>query len=92
MSQNPFQHTQPTYQDEYPYGPPSWPHRHSIVRTVVTWAAIALIAMTAFGLAAWAFGLIFHLAVLLIKVVLVTAVVALVWRRITGRRHRNYEG
>lgn len=62
-----------------------------IVRTALLWAAIAFGVFIAFGLVAWAFGLVLHLFVLLLKVALVTALVAVVWRRITGRRRREYD-
>lgn len=67
------------------------PNRHcrGIVRTVLMWAAIVVLAMLAFGAVTWVFGVVFHLAALLLKIALVTAVIALVWRRVTrrGRPH-----
>ncbi|HMC38035.1 MAG TPA: hypothetical protein VKI19_00135 [Acidimicrobiales bacterium] len=69
------------------YDDPSRCRPRGIIRTALMWAAIAVLAMVAFSVVAWAFGLVFHLAVLLLKIALVTAVVAFVWRRI-GRRHR----
>ena len=81
MYDRPFQETNPH--------PPR--HRHGIIRTVVMWTAIAVVAMLAFGTVAWAFGLLFHLAALLLRVALVTAVVAFVWRRISRRGPRSYD-
>jgi hypothetical protein len=51
---------------------------------------VALLIGMAFGSTFWVFGLFFHLIGLLVRVALVTAVVALVWRRFAhGRRHRS---
>jgi hypothetical protein len=76
-----------TFQENYEgYRPDR--HGRGIVRTVIMWAAIAVLAMLALGVVAWVFGLVFHLAALLIKVALVTAMVALVWRWVT-RHHRR---
>ena len=88
MSENPFHETYRPYSDYYEGG---GPRPHGILRTVLIWAAVAVAAILLFGTAVWAVGLLFHLAELLLKVALVTAVVALVWRRITRRQHRNYD-
>ena len=60
---------------------------HGVFRTVAMWVGIAVVAMILFSSAMWALGLVFHIFGLLVRVALVTAVVALVWRRITRRRH-----
>jgi hypothetical protein len=78
-----------TFQENYQGGSPR--HQgHGIVRTALMWAAIAVLAMLAFGAVTWAFGMVFHLVALLFKVALVTALVAFVWTRVT-RRHRRHE-
>ena len=64
--------------------------RHGIVRTALMWAGIALVAMLVFGAVTAVFGLVFHLAVLLIKVALVAALAAFIWRRVTRRRHYDH--
>jgi hypothetical protein len=55
------------------------------------WTAIAVLVMCAFGVVTWAFGLLFSLAALILKIALVTAVVAFVWRRVSRRNHRSYD-
>jgi hypothetical protein len=60
-------------------------HGRGIVRTALIWTAVAVVAMIAFGTFAWAVGLVFHLIGFLIKVALVTAVVAVVWRFFSRR-------
>jgi hypothetical protein len=90
MSDDPVQETYPPYEDSYGYGPGRCRPR-GIVRTALMWAAIAVLAMLAFGTVIWAFGLVFHLAALLLKIALVTAVVAFIWRRVTRRPHRDYD-
>jgi hypothetical protein len=91
MYDRPFQETNPPFQPNWDPTPHRRQHGYGIVHTVVKWTAIALIAMLALGTATWAFGLLFHLAALLLRVALVTAVVAFVWRRITRRRPRSYD-
>jgi hypothetical protein len=91
MSDNPFQQSYRPPEDQYSYGGPRCGPRHGVMRTALTWAAVAVIAMLAFGLVASAFGFLFGLAVLLIKIAVVTAVIAFVWRRISRRHHRNYD-
>lgn len=90
MSDNPFQQTYRPDEDSYDYGDRWHRPRPGILRTALVWATIAVIAMVAFGLVAWVLGVVFHLALLLVKIALVTAVVALVWRRITRRDHTKY--
>ena len=97
MPDNPFQDTDRPYQDTYtPYQRYCGPfmgrrHGYGIVRTVLMWTAIAVLIMLAFGTVTWAFGLIFGLFALLLKIALVTAVVAFVWRRVARRNHRSYD-
>jgi uncharacterized membrane protein len=67
-------------------------HRHGIVRTALMWAGIAVLAMLVLGAVTSIFGLVFGLAVLLIKIAIVTALVAFVWRRITRRRAGGHYG
>lgn len=90
MSDSPFQQTDPPYQQAYGPGPARG-RGHGIVRTVLLWTAIAVAAMLAFGTITWAFGLLFHLAALLLRIALVTAVVAFVWRRVTRRHGHRYD-
>ena len=91
MSDNPFQQSYRPYEDSYDYGTGRCRRPNGILRMALMWAAIAVAATLLFGTAIWAFGLVFHLAALLLKIALVTAVVAFVWRRVTHRQHRNYD-
>lgn len=61
-----------------------------LMRRVLIWVAIALVVGFALSSGLWALGWLFHLVGFLVRVALVTAVVALVWRRVTrGRIHRS---
>ena len=97
MYDRPFQPTDNPYQSgEPPYGDYSgWGRhrgrRHGIVRTAAMWVLIALAVILAFGTVTWALGVAVHLAAFLLKVALVTAVVAFVWRRIVRRHPRRYD-
>lgn len=88
MFDSPFQETDRPYR--HSYGPARC-HGPGIVRTALMWTAIAVAAMLAFGAVIWAFGLVFHLAALLLRVAIVTAVIAFVWRRVTRRHDRSYD-
>ena len=90
MYETPFHQSDPPYQ-AYRTGPGRCGGGYRFLRTVLMWTAIAVVAMLALGTAAWVFGLVFHLLGLLVRVALVTAVVAFVWRRITRRHQRNYD-
>ena len=90
MFDSPFQETDRPYQQAY--GPARCHrHGHGIVRTALMWTAIAVAAMLAFGTVTWAFGLVFHRAALLLRIAIVTAVIAFVWRRVTRRRGGGYD-
>lgn len=79
---------QPTYPSSSAY-PPSRHHRsHPILRLGMLWAGVAIVAMVAFGVFAWAVGLVFHLIGLLFEVAIITAVAAVVWRVLTHRGRR----
>ncbi len=91
MYDSPFQETDRPYQQQ-PYGPgPGRRHGCGVLRTALVWAAIAVVAMMAFGAVTWAFGVVFTLLALLLKIALVTAVIAFIWRRIGRRRHHSYD-
>lgn len=62
----------------------------SVFRTVAMWTALAIGVFILFGVLAWAFGLVVGLIGFLIKVAIVTAVVAFVWRRVAHRRRGGY--
>lgn len=95
MYDTPHQPYEP-HQSYGPYPPnqgsprPCRPGYH-LLRTAAMWVGIAFVAMLALGTAGWLFGMAFHLLALLVRIALVTAVIAFVWRRITRRQRRNYD-
>ena len=74
------------------YSPSGGPDEHrgrSIFSLIVMIAIVAVAAVLVLGTAFWVLGLAFHLLGWIVKVALLAAVAALVWRRITrGRSHR----
>jgi putative flippase GtrA len=52
-------------------------------------AVVAVVAIVGLGIAFWLLGFLFHLAGWILRVAVLAAVAALVWRRIT--RHRSSE-
>jgi hypothetical protein len=68
---------------------PGYPERHSVLSWVLLVAALAVGAVVVVGLALWALGLVFSVAGVLVRVALVVAVAALVWRRVTRGRWRR---
>jgi putative flippase GtrA len=63
-----------------PYGEPEGdaPQKHS---------TLAVVAIVGLGVAFWALGFLFHLAGWILRVAVLAAVAAFVWRRVT--RHRS---
>ena len=68
---------------------PECRRRPGLLRMVLIGIAIAIAASFVFGALFWMLGLALHLVGLLIRVALVTAVVAFVWRRVTARSGRS---
>jgi hypothetical protein len=58
----------------------------ALLRRLAVWAAVGFLALVVLGSTLWAFGLLFHLVGLLLKVALVTAVAAAVWRFVSRGR------
>lgn len=75
----------------YPGSGPGNPERHSVLSWVLLVAALAVGAVLVVGLAFWALGLVFSVAGVLLRVALVVAVAAFVWRRVTRGRGRRYD-
>jgi hypothetical protein len=73
------------------YGGPEdgGPRKHSVFSLVVMIAVVAVIAVLALALGFWLLGLVFHLAGLIVKVAVLAAVAALIWRRISRHRSRD---
>jgi hypothetical protein len=72
-----------------PYGEPEGdaPRQHSIFSLIVMIAVVAVLAIVGLGVAFWLLGFLFHLAGWILRVAVLAAVAALVWRKIT--RHRS---
>ena len=66
-----------------------WHRRPGLLRMVLIGIAVAFAASFVFGALFWVLGLAFHLLGLLLRVALVTAVVAWVWRRFASRPGRG---
>ena len=66
-----------------------WHRRPGLLRMVLIGIAVAFAASFVFGALFWVLGLAFHLVGLLLRVALVTAVVAWVWRRVASRPGRG---
>jgi hypothetical protein len=65
------------------------PHKHSTFSLIVMIAVVAVVAIVGLGVAFWLLGFLFHLAGWILKVAILAAVAAFIWRRIT--RHRSSE-
>ena len=66
------------------------PQSHSVLSLIILVCLVAVAAAVGLGLAFWALGFVFHVAGLLLRIALVTAVIAFVWRRVVrGRCRRN---
>jgi hypothetical protein len=72
-----------------PAGDPDRRGDRSILGLVVMVAVAVLVAMVGLGFAFWALGLFFHLLGFILRVALLTAVVAFVWRRVVRGRSRG---
>jgi hypothetical protein len=65
--------------------------RHSVLSLVLLIVVVGILAAVGLGLVFWAFGFLFSIAALLLRVALIVAVAALVWRRITRGRWHKYD-
>jgi hypothetical protein len=74
-----------------PYGEPEGegPRKHSTFSLIVMIAVVAVLAIIGLGVAFWLLGFLFHIAGWILKIAVLAAVAAFVWRRIT--RHRSSE-
>jgi putative flippase GtrA len=72
-----------------PYGEPEGdgPRKHSTLSLIVMIAVVAILAIVGVSVVFWALGFLFHLAGWILRVAVLAAVAAFVWRRIT--RHRS---
>jgi hypothetical protein len=70
-------------------GNPDGPHHYSTLSLVLLVVGVAVAAALGLGIVFWALGFLFHLAGWIIKIAILAAVAAFVWRRITCRRGRS---
>jgi hypothetical protein len=66
------------------------PRRHSVFSLIAMIAVVTVITIIGLSVAFWALSLLFHLAGLIVKVAIVAAVAALVWRRCCRRRSQDH--
>jgi putative flippase GtrA len=71
-----------------PYSEPGGdsPRKHSTFSLIVMIAVVAVLAILGLGVTFWVLGFLFHLAGWILRVAVLAAVAALVWRWITRRR------
>ena len=71
-----------------PYGEPEGdaPHKHSTFSLIVMIVVVAVLPSSVSGVAFWALGFLFHLAGWILRVAVLAAVAAFVWRWVTRRR------
>jgi biotin transporter BioY len=71
------------------YEPDDAPRKNSIFSLIVMIVVVAIIGAVVLGLAFMALGVLFHLAGWILKVAILAAVAALIWRRINRRRSHD---
>jgi hypothetical protein len=64
---------------------------HSILSLVLLIAAVVVTAIVGLTVAFWALGFLFDIAGLVLRVALLAAVAAFVWRRVVRGRPRKYD-
>jgi hypothetical protein len=62
---------------------------NSALSLILLIAVVVVVGVVGLGLAFWILGTLFHFAGDIVRLALVVAVVALVWRRIAGHRNRR---
>ena len=65
------------------------PRKQSTFSLIVMIAVVAVLAIIGLGIAFWVLGFLFHIAGWILKVAVLAAVAAFIWRRVT--RHRSSE-
>ncbi len=74
------------YADQTPDGSPQ---KHSVLSLIILICGVAVVVTLGLGLAFWVLGFLFHVVGLIVKIALITAAVALVWRRVAHGRCRH---
>ena len=74
-----------------PYGVPEGdePRKHSMFSLIVMIVVVAVLAIGALGIAFWAVGFLFHIAGWILRVAVLAAVAAFVWRWVNRRWSRD---
>jgi hypothetical protein len=65
-------------------------HKNSIFSLVVMIVVVAVIGAVALGVTFWVFDFLFHLAGWILRIAVLAAVAAFVWRKINRRRSRDH--
>jgi hypothetical protein len=63
--------------------------RHSVLSLVLLIAAVTVLGIIALGFTFWALGFLFHIFGLILKIALLAAVAAFVWRRVVRGHWRR---
>jgi hypothetical protein len=74
------------HSDQTPGGSP---RRYSVLSLIIIICAVAIVATLGLGLAFWVLAFLFHIAGFIVKVALITAAIAFVWRRVVHGRCRH---
>jgi hypothetical protein len=61
------------------------PHRNSIFSLIVMIVVVAVLGAVALSVMFWALGIVFHLAGWILRIAILAAVAAFVWRKINRR-------
>lgn len=72
-----------------PSGPCGERH-HSVLGLVLLIAAVAIAGTAVLGFGFWALGFMFHIAGMILRVAILAAVAAFVWKRIMRRPSRRF--
>jgi putative flippase GtrA len=68
---------------------PDGPHHYSTLSLVLLIVGLAIAAAVGLGIVFWVLGFLFHLVGWIVKIAILAAVAAFIWRRIAGRRDRR---
>lgn len=72
-------------------GDPDGPRPHSVLTLVLLIVGVAIAAAIGLSVLFWAFGLVFHLAGFILRVAILAAVAAFVWKRVMRRRSCTHD-
>ena len=66
------------------------PHQNSIFSLIVMIVVVAVIGAVALSVMFWAMGFLFHLAGWILRIAILAAVAAFVWRKVNRRRSQDH--